>query len=43
MGRAGGADCVANFNHGPDALIQLAALTEAISYERSGMIAKTVG
>jgi hypothetical protein len=32
--------CVTRFNHGPDALAQLAALKKASSYERSDLITK---
>jgi hypothetical protein len=33
--------CVARFNHGPDAVAQLAALKKASSYQRSDMIEKS--
>lgn len=32
--------CVAGFNHGPDAVAQLAALRKADSYQRGDMIVK---
>lgn len=34
------ASCVARFDHGPDAVAQLAALKKADTYERSDMISK---
>jgi GH24 family phage-related lysozyme (muramidase) len=33
--------CVADFNHGPDAVAQLAALKKANSYERGDMLVKS--
>jgi hypothetical protein len=32
--------CVASFNHGPDAVAQLAAMKKASSYQRGDMLAK---
>ena len=33
--------CVASFNHGPDAVAQLAALKKASSYQRGDMLVKS--
>ena len=37
------ASCVTRFNHGPDAVAQLAALKKANSYERSDIVTKGGG